>query len=418
MTLIAELRMRAPAARTGWDATRGIRLVLSGSVLFLLLIGANLATPLYVGLQQRLGYGSLGTSVAFASYVVALVAVLVSAGHWSDYLGRRAAMVLAVLVGIAGSAVFASAASLAQLCAGRALQGMAVGLATGACAAALRELLPDRPEWASRFTLLASSGGVALGPLLGGALALAPGGTAVPFLVHAAALAALLVPLVLVRARPAPQLPAGGRPGRVLAPPSLRGAVPAPPARGSFWVAAATGFLSFAVFGYQLALSPGVFARALGAGSPPLLGALAGLSLASSAVSQVLAPAGRRRARGDGPLGLAVLAASLAALAWGTAAESPAVLIIASIAAGVGQGAAFRAGFDAVAASVPAAAHARTVSLLYVVTYLGSAVPVVGLGALVGAVGLGPAAVGFLGACAAAAAVLAVLAVRPAVRGR
>lgn len=418
MTLIAELRMRAPAARTGWDATRGIRLVLSGSVLFLLLIGANLATPLYAGLQQRLGYGSLGTSVAFASYVVALVAVLVSAGHWSDYLGRRAAMVLAVLVGIAGSAVFASAGSLAQLCAGRALQGMAVGLATGACAAALRELLPHRPEWASRFTLLASSGGVALGPLLGGALALAPGGPAVPFLVHTAALAALLVPLVLVRARPAPQLPAGGRPGRVLAPRSLRGAVPAPPARGSFWVAAATGFLSFAVFGYQLALSPGVFARALGLGSPPLLGALAGLSLASSAVSQVLAPAGRRRARGDGPLGLAVLAASLAALAWGTAAESPAVLIVASIAAGVGQGAAFRAGFDAVAASVPAAAHARTVSLLYVVTYLGSAVPVVGLGALVAAVGLGPAAVGFLGACAAAAAVLAVLAGRPAGRGR
>ncbi|MDP9885711.1 MFS family permease [Sinomonas atrocyanea] len=418
MTLIAELRMRAPAARTGWDATRTMRLVLSGAVLFLLLVGANLATPLYAGLQQRLGYGSFGTAVAFASYVVALVGVLVSAGHWSDHLGRRAAMVLAVLLGIAGSAVFASAGSLVQLCAGRALQGMAVGLATGACAAALRELLPHRPEWASRFTLLASSGGVALGPLLGGALALAPGGAAVPFLVHTAALAALLVPLVLVRARPAPQLPAGGRHGRVLAPRSLRGALPAPPARRSFWVAAATGFLSFAVFGYQLALSPGVFARAFGLASPPLLGALAGLTLASSAVSQVLAPAGRRRAPADGPLGLALLAASLAALAWGTATGSPAVLVVASVAAGAGQGTAFRAGFDAVAGSVPAEEHARTVSLLYVVTYLGSAVPVVGLGAIVGAVGLGPAAVGFLCACAAAAALLAATSLPRPARGR
>lgn len=418
MTVIAELRLRTPAVRTGWDAPPAVRLVLSGSVLFLLLVGANLATPLYAGLQQRLGYGSLGTTVAFASYVLALVGVLVSAGHWSDHVGRRAAMVLAVLVGIAGSTVFAFAGTLAQLCAGRALQGMAVGLATGACAAALRELLPHRPEWASRFTLLASSGGVALGPWLGGALALGTGGSEAPFLLHAAALAALLVPLLLVRARPAPELPAAGTHRRLLAPRSLRGAVPAPPARGSFWIAAATGFLSFAVFGYQLALSPGVFARALGLGSPSLLGALAGLSLASSAASQVLAPAGRRRARADAPVGLAVLAASLGALAGGTAAGSAPVLILASVAAGVGQGTAFRAGFDAVAASVPARAHARTVSLLYVVTYLGSAVPVVGLGALVGTVGLDAAAAGFLGACAVGAAGLAVAAALAVRRGR
>lgn len=412
MTLIAELRMRAPAARTGWNATRTMRLALSGSVLFLLLIGANLATPLYAGLQLRLGYGSLGTAVAFASYVLALAGVLVTAGHWSDHLGRRAAMVLAVLVGLAGSAVFGCADSLLGLSAGRALQGMAVGLATGACAAALRELLPQRPEWASRFTLLASSGGVALGPFLGGALALAGGGTAVPFLVHAAALAALLIPLMLVRSRPAPQLPSGAGHGRLLAPRSLRGAVPAPPARAQFWIAAATGFLSFAVFGYQLALSPAVFARAIGLDHPPLLGALAGLSLASSAASQVLVPAARRRARSDAPAGLAVLAASLAALAWGTATANGPLLVVASVAAGVGQGIAFRAGFDAVAASVPAGRHAQTVSLLYVVTYMGSAVPVVGLGALVGGVGLGPAATGFLSACALAAGCLAAAARR------
>ncbi|WP_415857229.1 MFS transporter, partial [Sinomonas sp. G460-2] len=158
MSLFAELRMR-PAAEpamsgrvdaTGWDASRTMRLALSGGTLFVLLIGANLATPLYPALAQRLGLGSLGISVAFASYVVSLVAVLLVAGHWSDHIGRRAALTLAVVLGIAGLAVFATANSLLALCVGRALHGAAVALATGASSAALRELLPHRAGWASR----------------------------------------------------------------------------------------------------------------------------------------------------------------------------------------------------------------------------------------------------------------------------
>ncbi|NUP75806.1 MAG: MFS transporter, partial [Sinomonas sp.] len=169
MTLFAELRMRpaAPASPDrarfrGWDASRPARLVLSAGTLFVLLVGANLATPLYPGLSARLGLGSLGISTAFASYVMSLVAVLLMAGHWSDHIGRRAALTIAAMLGIAGLAVFATADSLAALCAGRALHGAAVALATGASSAALRELLPEQANWASRFTLLASSGGVAL----------------------------------------------------------------------------------------------------------------------------------------------------------------------------------------------------------------------------------------------------------------
>ncbi|XQN49783.1 MFS transporter, partial [Glutamicibacter creatinolyticus] len=64
----------------------------------------------------------------------------------------------------------------------------------------LRELLPSKPEWASRFTLLASSGGVAVGPVIGGLLALLPGGLGTAFTVQAVALVLLLVPLLLVRA--------------------------------------------------------------------------------------------------------------------------------------------------------------------------------------------------------------------------
>ena len=169
MTVFSELRMRpAPVATSGWDASTTARLAMAGAVIFILLVGANLATPLYPLLQAELGLSSLGVTAAFASYVLALVATLMLAGHWSDHIGRRAALILAVLAGLAGGWLFADAQTLAALCAGRALQGTAVGIATGASAAALRELLPSRPEWASRFTLLASAGGVAAGPVIGG----------------------------------------------------------------------------------------------------------------------------------------------------------------------------------------------------------------------------------------------------------
>ena len=301
MTVFSELRMRpAAATRWGWDASTTSRLAMAGVVIFTLLVGANLATPLYPLLQARLGISSLGITVAFSAYVLALVATLMLAGHWSDHIGRRAALLLAVLTGLAGGLLFANADSLAGLCGGRALQGVAVALATGASSAALRELLPERPEWASRFTLLASAGGVAAGPAIGGILSLLPGATTTPYLIHSLVLAALLIPLYLLRARPAIKPAAGPRPLKALAP---RRPTVSREARGAFWLAAAVGFLSFAVFGFCLSLAPSYFAKILGTDSRPLIGLLAGLTLGASALSQLIAV----RSRFAVPAGLAVL---------------------------------------------------------------------------------------------------------------
>lgn len=412
MSLFAELRMRtletAPSPRRrGWDASRAARLALSGGTLFVLLVGANLATPLYPLLAARLGLGALGISVAFASYVVSLIAVLLLAGHWSDHIGRRAALTVAVLLGIAGLAVFASADSLLMLCVGRALHGAAVALATGASAASLRELLPGRPEWASRATLLSSSGGVALGPVLGGLLAVGSRPTAVPFLACAAALVLLLAPLVLVRARPAIRPAQGVSRSRLLAPRAL--SLGLGDAQGEFWRAAGAGFLSYAVFGYCLSLAPGYFAATLRVSSLPAVGAIAGLVLAASAAVQ-LAPRRRRRSPVSvlaAPLGLMLLGAGTLAAALAAQAGAAVVLVTAIVAAGIGQGVAFRALFERFAAAVAPGRHAQAVSTLYVVTYLGSAVPVVGLGALAGVVGIPLASDVFTAACAVAAGTLA-----------
>ncbi|RAM36128.1 MFS transporter [Arthrobacter globiformis] len=410
MTVFSELRMRpASATRWGWDASTTSRLAMAGVVIFTLLVGANLATPLYPLLQARLGISSLGITVAFAAYVLALVATLMLAGHWSDHIGRRAALLLAVLTGLAGGLLFANADSLAGLCGGRALQGVAVALATGASSAALRELLPKRPEWASRFTLLASAGGVAAGPAIGGILSLLPGATTTPYLIHSLVLAALLVPLYLLRARPTIKPAAGPRPLKVLAP---RRPTVSREARGAFWLAAAVGFLSFAVFGFCLSLAPSYFAKILVTDSRPLIGLLAGLTLGASALSQLIAV----RSRFAVPAGLAVLGGGVALLAAAAAAGNPWLLVAASLAAGAGQGVAFRTVFNDVAGKVEASRHAQIVSTVYMITYLGSAVPVVGLGLATAAYGLETAVAGFVTASACAAGLLAVITWRRSIR--
>lgn len=393
MTILSELRMRpALAGSRGWDASRSTRLVLAGATLFVLLIGANLATPLYPLLQSSLGLDSWAVSIAFSAYVFSLIAGLLAAGHWSDHIGRRAALLIAVLLGLAGGVLFGAAQDLLGLSLGRALQGLGVALATGASSAALRELLPSRPEWASRFTLFASSGGVAAGPLVGGLLSLLPEHTRTPFYLHAVLLLVLLVPLTVLRARPAIAFSSNDG-----ATPTVKALAPRRPsvsreARSQFWTASAVGFLSFAVFGFCLSLAPGYFAQIVGTDSRPLIGLLAGLTLAASALSQLFRAGGKFLA----PAGLLVLAASLGLLGVAGATGSGWLLVVSCLAAGAGQGLAFRVVFNRVSLAVEPAKHAQIVSTVYVLTYLGSAFPVLGLGAAAARWGLPAAIVGFI----------------------
>jgi hypothetical protein len=401
MSVISELRMRPAAVQSPrWDASVRARLGLAVVVLATLLVGANLATPLYPLIRANLGLSAFDTTVAFAAYVLTLVVGLLLVGHWSDHIGRRAALVLAVSTGVLGAAVFGSATSLPMLVLGRCLQGAAVACATGASSAALRDLLSHRPEWASRFTLVASAGGVAAGPIVGGLLSLLPEPTRIPFALYAVFLALLLVPLVLLDARPAIK---AARPVRPLSALKPRRPAVSRTARRAFWSAAAVGFLSFAVFGFSLSLAPTYVTAMAGDVSRPLVGLLAGLVLAASAASQLFpqgtAAPGQARVRG-----LLVMAGGVALIPVAGSAGSVPLLIAALVLAGVGQGVAFRTVFNAVAEQVEGSQHAQIISTVYVITYLGSAVPVLGLGLAADAVGL-MTAVGFFAALVAAACV-------------
>lgn len=396
MTVISELRMRArpSTAKRGWDASVKARLVLTFAAMTLLLIGANLATPLYPLLQEQLELGPFAVTLAFASYVLALIAGLVLYGHWSDHIGRRAALVLAVLVGLSGAVVFGTASGLGELIFGRILQGAAVALCTGASSAALRELLPRNPEWASRLTLLASSSGVAAGPLLGGALGVLPHPNRTPFLILGAALLLVLVPLWVLHARPAMAPAPGAAAVKALRPRRLG---PVADARVQFRRAASIGFLSFALFGFGLSLAPRYFADLFGITSMLGIGALAALTLVASSGAQLLGRSHRELL----PVAMMVMATGIILIAVAGSVRSLPLLIIASLLAGAGQGTAFRSAFNDVALAVEPSRHAQVISTVYVVTYLGSAVPVLCLGLVAGLIGLPAAVAWFAGVIAA-----------------
>lgn len=122
-------------------------------------------------------------------------------------------------------------------------------------------------------------------------------------------------------------------------------------------------------------------------------------------------------------LGLAALAAGVGLLCWAGVAGLVWLLLAASIIAGIGQGTAFLGAMTEINAVAPPARHAEVLSGFYVVAYLGTGIPVLGVGSLATAIGLLSAVEWFsAGAAAAAIALLGALHQRscraPAANGR
>ncbi|WP_327066671.1 MFS transporter [Kitasatospora sp. NBC_01250] len=395
------------AAVSRWNALRGVRVGLCAAALLLLLIGANLATPVYPLLQQRLGLTAFDTTLLFTVYVFALVPVLAAVGHWSDLVGRRALILPAVCLAASGDAIFATANSFGQLAAGRAVQGIAVALATGAAGAALGDLLPDHPTLAAKLTLACSAGGVALGPVVGASLAGGSHPLLTPFLAHAVALLVLCVPLALVH----PRMPGARRPHnappRVTAPLHLRPRRLALPAQGrrTFLLAAGAGFVSYAVFGVYLSLAPAFSAGLLHTHSRMVGAVVAALLLGSSALAQLLIPPTTDRRLIA--LGMTGLALGLALVVTAQYAHQPALLFLGSVLGGACQGIAFRSLFTTAVAAMDPARRASEMSTLWVIVYLGSSLPIVAVGALSQHYGLLPAVSGFAVIAATACLALA-----------
>lgn len=360
------------------------------------MLGTTLPTPLYVLYQEKLHFSYLTITVIFAVYAVGVLAALLLFGRASDALGRRRVL----LPGLACSALSAVAFLLAQglplLYVGRVLSGLSAGIFTGTATATLVDLAGEgRAVGATLLATASNMGGLGLGPLLAGVLAqVAPLPLRLPFWVD---LGLVLLAVLAVWAVPE-TVEVPDRPRFHLSRPDLP-----PEVRGTFIRAATAGFAGFAVLGLTTSVLPSFLGTVLHQHSHALSGAVVCVVFASSTVAQIALAGGL----GSWALvvGCAGLIAGTGLLAGGLAAKSLALVIVAGIVAGLGQGLTFRAGLQAVNGRAPAERRASVASSFFIVLYVAISLPVIGEGVAANAVGLQAAGIVFSIAVAVLAAV-------------
>ena len=378
---------------TTTSAPRPVAFWTGAAIAFLAFAANAAASPLYRLYQAEFTFSAMTLTVLFAVYIVVLLVTLLFFGSLSDYLGRRRVIAGGLATGAVACVLFLLADGVGLLFAARALQGVAVGLTSGAAAAALLELRPEG-GMAPLVSSAAPTGGQALGAL--GASALAQYVPAPNHLVWWLLLVASVAAIVLVWRMPEPGTPRPGtraslRP-RITVPAQVRGAfATALPALVSVW----------ALGGLFLSLGPSLAAQLTHSGNVLWGGALifllTGLGATVSAAFRTSDPLGVML---YGSVAL-VAGALLTSTAIGT--DTAWLLFLGTAVAGTGFGPAFSGAFRSVVSRAPADDRAGVITAVYIVSYLATAVPAVAGGVAATVYGLHATALGYSLAVAALA---------------
>src|SRR5688572_15099562 len=132
-------------------------------------MGSTLVTPLYVLYAEEFGFSELTLTLIFAAYSLGNIASLFVLGRLSDQIGRRRTALPAIGVAAVATLVFLFAAGTAWLFVGRALSGLAIGMASGAATAWVVDLTRNRKaQRGAAITTGSIFFGLGIAALLGG----------------------------------------------------------------------------------------------------------------------------------------------------------------------------------------------------------------------------------------------------------
>jgi MFS family permease len=333
-------------------------------------------TPLYHQYQESFGLTPFAITIIFAAYVLSLLAALLTVGSLSDYVGRRPAILAALVLNIVSMAIFMTADAAVSLIIARALQGFATGLATATLGAAILD--NDR----SRGPVLNSI--TAFGGLTAGSLGAAILVTYAPDprqLVYAVLLVLSGVEAFILLFMPeTAQLRAGA-----LA--SLRPHISVPAqARDALVRTTPVTIASWALGGFYFSLMPALVRVATGVSLPvigglvisalTLSGAISVLSLRSAAPGRMLSG------------GIVALALGVAITLAGVREQLVWLMLLGTVMSGIGFGAAFSGTLRSVLPLANTDERAGLLAAFYVEGYLSFSLPAVLAGLAVPMVGL------------------------------
>ena len=337
---------------------------------------ATAPSALYGLYAEQAHLAPITLTIVYAVYAVGVVASLLLAGHVSDLYGRRMVLIPGLLVAGVAAVFFLVWPSLTGLLVARLLTGVALGAGVATATAYIADLDAGPDGTPSRrsgiVATIANVGGLALGPLLAGALAqYVPGGLMLTFAVLLAALITAVA--VVARAHETREVKVRPRyrPQRLRAP--ARG-------RGQFAAAATGAFLTFAVAGLLAGLAGTFLAGPFHHPSAVLTGLVIFLNFGAGVLVQSTTthwPAHRLIAAGIAPLlvGLVILVAS----AW-TSPASLALFLIGGAVAGLGGGAIIRGSLTVVISASTPEDRAGALATYFTAGYVGVSVPVLGAG--------------------------------------
>jgi MFS family permease len=319
------------------------------------------------------------TTAIFAVYPIILVGLLIVLGDLSDYIGRRATMLIGLSASLIGVLLFAVAPNVAWIFVGRAFMGIGVALTASPAAAAMVDFsAPGQTGRASAIATAATAAGLALATIVGGALIqYAPFPTHLNFWVLAVVIAALLGTAWFLPGHTVPAARGKWKPRFPSVPKGLGKIFTA----SAFAVTTSYGFGAlYLSLGAQIAHDLIGSTNALVSSSSFVLFAIV---LGATAILAKPVPAPINIAAG----GVAT-AISLGLLMLAADQHSLTLYLAATTLGGAGYSLLFLGGLTLISQNAPATHRGASISAVYLIAYLLQGIVALGLGFIATATGL------------------------------
>ncbi len=333
-------------------------------------------TPLWTLYQARDAFSTFAITIAFAAYAVGVLVSLFLVGHLSDRVGRRTILLPAIALELVAAVLFIVWNTLPGLIVARVVSGLGIGMITATATAFILELHSHAHPGSDRsrsdvVSTAANLGGLGFGAVAAGVLAQFVGQPLVtPFVVFLILLALAAIAIAFV-----PETVAASGERVAYRPQRIR--VPAT-SRMLYFAAAVVAFGAFSFFGLATALAPAFVAGDLRVTSQAIGGLVVFLAFASAVGTQLVVRSARQGTQVT--IGIVLLVLGLAALTAGVWSASLALFIVGGMFAGGGAGVLFKTALLEGSKLAEPQFRGEALAGIFLFSYAGLIVPVVGLG--------------------------------------